>query len=71
VGMSFDVWGARLQYYAGLNAQIATVKIDTAVFSLKNKPLEVSTKGLAIANKGMLIATGGLAAKFKVLTLVV
>ena len=71
VGMSFDVWGARLQYYAGLNAQIATVKIDTAVFSLKNKPLEVSAKGLAIANKGMLIATGGLAAKFKVLTLVV
>ncbi|RZL64504.1 MAG: type VI secretion system tip protein VgrG [Variovorax sp.] len=71
VGISFDVWGARLQYYAGLNAQLATVKIDTALFSLKNKPMEVSNKGLAIANKGMLIATGGLAAKFKALTLVV
>jgi type VI secretion system secreted protein VgrG len=70
VGMSLDVWGARLQYYAALNAQIATVKLDVAIFSLKNKSLKVGTTGLSIANKGMLIATGGLAAKFKVLTLV-
>ena len=70
VGMSLDVWGARLQYYAALNAQLATVKIDVAIFSMKNAPLKISTTGLKIANKGMLIATGGLAAKFKVLTLV-
>jgi type VI secretion system secreted protein VgrG len=60
-----------LDSLAALNAQLATVKIDVAIFSLKNAPLKISTTGLKIAQKGMLIATGGLAAKFKVLTLVV
>ncbi|RQO44134.1 type VI secretion system tip protein VgrG [Variovorax sp. KBW07] len=66
---SFDLWGARVQAYAGLNMQIATAKIDIAIFKNADTGLAMKRSAFRFSQAGADIKSGVLALSNKVMSI--
>jgi len=66
---SFDLWGIRAQLYAGLNLQVAAVKIDISAFRNKDNGLSLEASGANVKAAGAKIRSGGLAIQSKIMSI--